>query len=176
MSLPLELLEHARRLVTVPAPTDADLRRAISATYYALFHHLIDAAVAHLLPTGAPDQRAALAHGFEHSRMREVCQRVTRLSTQPNPNPLPPAARVLGGTVPNELARVAEAFDFLQRHRFDADYDRVPPVDRISLAGAQGALTQVETAFADWAHLEAANAPLAQAFLVLLLTGDLKSR
>jgi len=175
MSLHDELLNTARSLVRVPSPTDGDLRRAISTAYYALFHRLVDAAVNHLLPTHADDQRAGLGRAFEHTKMRDICQRVGTLAKQPNPTPNPPSARILGSKIPVELRNIAACFVELQQRRSEADYDRVSPLPN-SFKVAQDAIKQVETAFADWTQFEASEPVLAQAFLVLLLTGEPKAR
>ncbi len=180
MSLHDELLATARRLVAGAAlpPTDADVRRAISTAYYALFHRLIDAAVAHLLPTHSDDQRAAIARVFEHIKIRAVCGRVVELALHPNSTSgaILSLVRVLGPVVPDELRRVAVALTSLYQRRQEADYDRNPVHNPITLASAQTAVGQVDSAFADWVALEAANRSIAQAFLVLLLTGEPKSR
>ena len=181
MSLHDELLATARRAVvgTAPPPTDADIRRAVSTAYYALFHRLIVAAVGHLLPAHTADQRSVLARAFEHRTVKSDCARVVEAFRKPGAAPL--LERVLGTTasaapVPPELVRVAGAFASLYQRRQEADYDRNPVHNPITLAGARTAVGQVDSAFADWVALEAANPPVAQAFLVLLLTGEPKSR
>ena len=176
MSLHDELLATARALVGGPHPSDADLRRGISTAYYALFHRLIDAAVHHFLPTHNPDQHAGFARVFEHAKMRDVCRVVAQSAKQPNPNPSPPVGRILGYPIPAELKQVADAFGNLQKLRFDADYNRVPPISTITLAAAEDAIGKVESAFADWNLLETNHRGVARAFLVLLLTGEPKGR
>lgn len=181
MSLHDELLATARRLVavTAPPPTDGDLRRVISTAYYALFHRLIDAAVTHLLPAHSADQRAVLARAFEHRTIKSVCGRVIDIARRPGSGPL--VERALGVVTPTapvtpELVRVARTFVALQQQRQDSDYDRNPVHDPITLAGAMKAVAQAATAFTDWSQLETAAPAVAQAFLVLLLTGEPKSR
>jgi hypothetical protein len=176
MSLHDELLNTANRLVSGTAPTEADIRRGISTAYYALFHRLIDAAATHLLPAHTPEQRAGLARVFEHSRMRDVCQRVLVLARQPNPNPMPGYARILGPLVPTELEQVAGDFRDLYLHRQEADYDRVPPINRVTLTEARNTVGRVSSALTNWTQLEARHPSIAPAFLVLLLTGEPKSR
>lgn len=178
MSLVDELLDTARRLVatTTPSPTDADIRRAISTAYYAVFHRLIDVAVNHLLPTHSADQHAGLGRAFEHTKMRDVCQRIGNLAKQQNPRPLPPLARILGSVVPPELQKLAESFCHLQQLRSEADYDRVPPINSMTLRSAQDAIGEASDAFANWVTLETTSKPIAQAFLLLLLTGEPKNR
>ena len=78
MSPHADLLELARRLADVePPPGQASLRRAVSTSYYALYHLLVDAATRRMF--GAEDDRAALrycvARAFSHSTMKTVAQR-----------------------------------------------------------------------------------------------------
>ena len=56
MSLADDLLSQANRLAAASTgrPRQADLRRAVSASYYALFHLLIGDAVQRLNPQPAP--------------------------------------------------------------------------------------------------------------------------
>ena len=176
MSLHDDLLATARRLMagTAPPPTDADSRRAISTAHYALFHRLIEAAVAHFLPSHSADSRAVLARAFEHRTVKSVCARVIDANRKPGSVPL--MERALGLSVPPELVRVAQAFTMLYQRRQEADYDRNPVHDPITLASAQSSITQAASAFTDWSQLEVANPAIAQAFLVLLLTGEPKPR
>jgi len=54
-------------------PKQASLRRAVSAAYYALFHLLVDEAVAGLARgPGAGDLRDLLRRAFDHGEMRSV--------------------------------------------------------------------------------------------------------
>src|SRR5450432_3392761 len=56
------------------SPTQADLRRSVSAAYYALFHLLISETVAHW---SLATSRDALGRMFEHSVMRKVSGRIS---------------------------------------------------------------------------------------------------
>ena len=66
--LPEELLEQAKLLLTLQ-PNQANLRRAVSAAYYALFHLLVRATV---LKWSDPLQQARIARIFEHERMKKI--------------------------------------------------------------------------------------------------------
>jgi hypothetical protein len=90
-------------------PKQASLRRAVSASYYAVFHLLISDAVANWKTIR---QRASLARAFEHGKMRSACERALRAP--------------FVGLNPNSVANlkmVAEAFIQLQQQRHTADYD-----------------------------------------------------
>jgi hypothetical protein len=166
MSLSDELLATARYLArrNNNRPTDADLRRSVSTAYYALFHRLIDAASARLVPN--PGQQTALARVFDHGRMRAACEALGK-------KPVPPAtaAALGGGAVPAALGRLAEAFVTLQQQRHAADYDRSWSS---TVGDVRNLLGQVEVAFTDLAAVE--NTPAGQAFLLLLLIGEPKPR
>src|SRR4051812_32142660 len=54
-------------------PRNADLRRATSAAYYALFHHIVLGATEHLLPTCSEDDRYRFARHYQHFGVRQVC-------------------------------------------------------------------------------------------------------
>ncbi len=68
-----ELLEQARHLANrrPRQPRQGDLRRAVSAAYYSLFHFLIDEACRYLLGSSPDDHtlRTILARAFLHAEM-----------------------------------------------------------------------------------------------------------
>lgn len=67
-----DLLQQAHHLARLDRrrPKQASLRRAVSAAYYALFHHLIAEAVAYWR---IEEQRHTLARVFEHGKMKNAC-------------------------------------------------------------------------------------------------------
>ena len=105
---PRDLLETARRLAHPGAvqPTQADLRRAVSTAYYALFHCLA-AAAADLL-TGS-SRRGPEWHQVyrapEHGKARSACQQQGVMRT-----------------FPTAIRNFAETFVDLQGARHAADY------------------------------------------------------
>lgn len=90
-------------------PRQANLRRAVSTAYYAVFHMLIASAVANWK---SARQRPALARAFEHKRMHQACRNIKKRQFQ----------KVNPSTV-QHLKLVADAFMQLQQHRHTADYD-----------------------------------------------------
>jgi hypothetical protein len=93
------------------------MRRAVSASYYALFHHLSEAAVAQIAPY-APSQTANRIHRwFDHSEMKRICGEFTaaRLSS--------PLRELLGDHASEDIQTVAINFIKLQEARLSADYD-----------------------------------------------------
>jgi len=164
MSLADDLLataEHLARRTT--KSTDGDIRRSISTAYYALFHRLIEHAIAQLVTT--TDQQHALARSFEHTKMRRACDLVTK-------SPVPAAvAALLGAAVPTEMAQVASTFVELQERRHDADYNLGRAFTR---PGARELVAAAKRAFALWDAVR--TAPIAEPFLLLLLIGEPKVR
>ena len=145
MSLQFDLLRQARQLaVKEPRrPLQASLRRAVSTSYYALFHLLVDEATRRMVPGR---DRAALRHclarAFGHNVMRQVAQQFSddnvsrKLATGLNGQALQP-----------ELIRVASALAELQGARHEADYD---PARRFTRREALDLVGQAERAFVDW--------------------------
>ncbi|MCC7491156.1 MAG: hypothetical protein IT204_02350 [Fimbriimonadaceae bacterium] len=126
------LLEQAAHLARRQRgrPRQADLRRAVSAAYYALFHALIDASTRMALgssPSRAP-LRGVLARCFDHGEMARACKALAG-------GTLPSALQqVLPAGLPSpDLQRLGIAFGLLQRWRHTADYDLNQPLARAAV-------------------------------------------
>jgi uncharacterized protein (UPF0332 family) len=100
-------------------PINADLRRAVSAAYYALFHKLIICAGEALLPKGTQEDRWRFGRHFEHAAMKRVCGWATGQSSAPAR--YRPLLSPLSGDP--QLMVIALAFQALQQDRHSADYD-----------------------------------------------------
>ena len=104
---PRDLISTARCLVGpgAPQPTQADLRRAVSTAYYALFHCLA-AAAADLLTGGdrVPEWHQVY-RALEHGKARIACQQQGVMRA-----------------FPTEIRDFAEVFVDLQKARQQADY------------------------------------------------------
>ncbi len=145
MTLQADLLKQARFLaVKEPRrPSQASLRRAVSATYYALFHLLVDEAT-RLMLSGRPrgPLRDCLARAFSHSAMKQAAnqfaqRRVSRkLSRGFDGRPIQPG-----------LTDVAQTFVELQAARHRADYDRAR---RFTRGETLDLIESAERAFRDW--------------------------
>jgi hypothetical protein len=112
-------------------PRQADLKRAISTAYYALFHAFAKDAADLLVGTGTNRPNKAwkqtyrsLEHGFAKSAREQV--------------------RNLG--FPITICSCADAFVRLQQDRHDADYD---PDGRVLRADALAAISLAEQAIKD---------------------------
>lgn len=170
-----DLLSQAVMLARVDSarPKAANLRRAVSAAYYGLFHHLIDSAGRLLAGTQSTDWPlvAMATRAFNHADMRAACRAF--------PNPQPPeifrplwAQYGVPGNV--DLSLAARSFIRLQELRHAADYDlsrtwlRSQAVTTIDLA---------REAIAAWERLRQQQRDLARlAALTMLLWKQLQSR
>ncbi len=109
-----DLLKQAFDLVEkdYANPTQADLRRAVSSAYYAVFHLLVRETTQHW---SRDSSRDALGRMFEHSLMKKASGRISDLKHFP-----------FGGEDPvvvGSLRTVGEFFVELQDRRHVADYD-----------------------------------------------------
>jgi uncharacterized protein (UPF0332 family) len=127
LSLSRDLLATAEKLAKASKgkPKRADLRRAVSSAYYALFHAIAEDAANLLVGVrvNALDKAWAQAYrALEHGAAKNACKEVRNLG------------------FPTELAVVAELFISLQEKRHSADYDpmltlsRADAMEWISLA------------------------------------------
>jgi hypothetical protein len=158
-----DLLEQARHLATRDSfrPKQANLRRAVSSGYYAIFHFLIDEACNSFI--GRSSERGALrgvvARAFQHGEM-------SRASASFAGARLPPRlARVLGHPeIGIELARLAGAFVEAQEKRHQADYNVLSTFIRQDVLTL---LDRIESSIQGWEAVR--SAPESQMFLVSLL-------
>ena len=113
---PQHLLEQAERLASagVGRPRQTDLRRAVSAAYYALFHLLTQDGAQRL--TRRAEFRPLVARKYEHGLMRDVSDRVAK-------NQLEEGFRSLLPSWPDDVRQVASAIAELQGKRHRAEYD-----------------------------------------------------
>jgi hypothetical protein len=166
MPLHDDLLALARELAyrNPAAAVEADLRRAVSTAYYALFHLLVHEATTRLV--AVVSLRSRVARSFDHRIMRAVCKEYSELK--------PDAAGQLvksGNVVPQLLQQMAGDFVELQAARSQADYDTGTPI----LQGdAQTEVFRAETAFVSWIAVQ--SDPAADAFLAELLCRGIPKR
>lgn len=159
---PDQLLAQAERLASreAGAPRQVDLRRAISAAYYAMFHAILRTAADEVVGTS---QRTSplyeLAYrSIDHARLRKLCEEAqqTTLSSRR-------ARYVPTGSFTSDIRSFAASTLELQRHRHSADYD---PSFRTTMSDAQVA---IETARSGIARFDRASASEKRVFLFLLL-------
>jgi len=147
---PEHLFEQADSLIGPPPagpPRQVDLRRAISAAYYGVFHAAVTAASD--LVVGAVHRgsgRYALVYrSIQHRSLREVCE-----DAQKQTLPAKYAAYAPQNGFGPDIAAFATAAIELQEKRHRADYDphiRVNSADAtFAVAAARAALTRLQKA------------------------------
>lgn len=156
------LLAQASRLASreAGAPRQVDLRRAISAAYYAVFHKVLTAAADEIVGVGR--RSSALYEltyrSIDHGRLRKLCEDAQKMR-------LPPkiARYVTSGQFSSEMQTFAAGLVELHQHRHSADYD---PTVRVTMSDAKLA---IETARSGITRFNRASADERRAFLFLLL-------
>ena len=167
-SLAEQLLAQSRHLAEQDPrkPVQANLRRSVSAAYYALFHLLASESARRIGGSAAREKplRQSLARVFQHRQMKEVCKWFTG-----GAGALPDYLKTLPQlkTVSAQLQLVAKAFVELQEKRHLADYSVATPFVRTD---AIQLVSLAEAAFANWKNTRKSGA--AEVFLLLLLLGD----
>ena len=164
---PEHLLEQADRLVAPPPagpPRQVDVRRAISAAYYAVFHHVLTAAADEYVgKTKRSTRRYALLYrSIDHGSLKQLCTEAKKPTMPQRYQRYMPA--------PNFGARLqafATALVDLQEKRHAADYD---PVGRVITLDAKVAVATARTRRAPGrAWLPRASAARRKMFLAFLL-------
>lgn len=163
MTLQRDLLDQAEFLAKREPrrPRQASLRRAVSTSYYALFHLLTDEACRRFFPAQPAGLKERAKRAFTHNDMASVCRQFAHGSVAN----LNDATRTLV-TLPLEagLISVAKAFVELQEARHMADYDT-----SVSFIKPE-ALRLTGMASAAFTHWEAVKASAnATAFLAALM-------
>jgi len=135
-----------------------DLRRAISAAYYAVFHATLAAAADHYVGAAnrATSQYTLAYRSVDHRELRELCSRVSA----------PPgrlAQYVPAGGFDVDIKAYAQALLELQEKRLDADYN---PSIRVRTSDARLAIGTARDALR---RLQATHSSSREAFLGLLL-------
>lgn len=117
---PAELLAVARLLCGTGPATDAQLRRAVSTAYYAVFHKVAEAAAQRFVgaAVGSSGAYALLYRAFEHTHMRQTCDALCGSTLAPRHR-----AALGRPAVSQDVRDFAGAFAELQVARHQADYD-----------------------------------------------------
>jgi hypothetical protein len=150
---PDHLFEQAEQLVEPPPagpPRQVDIRRAISAAYYGVFHATLTAAADQFIGVTKRNSSlyALVYRSVDHRWYREVCVEVKK-------SQLPDKYQqyVASGGFGSNLQAFATAAIELQEKRLAADYDPSVRVKRsdalLAVKAARGALVRFNTADAD---------------------------
>jgi hypothetical protein len=172
MPLQDELLSQARMLASldgasrpISVPLQANLRRAVSSAYYAVFHLFISESVGLLLREGPPNLAARVSRSFSHSEMSKVCGWFAKQQ------PTDQLRNLVPGAISAQLQSVATIFVQLQEARHRADYDIQFSLDRqIALAWVE----QAEKLLLTWNSVR--GAADSRVFLAALAFGSRWSR
>jgi hypothetical protein len=122
MGMITDLLDQAETLARLDPkkPKQANLRRALSAAYYALFHFLVEEACKQQIGVAQNIEpyRHVLARAFVHGTMKSACKSF-------GGGTLPAVfANTLGPVViPRDIRSIADSFVAAQDRRHLADYD-----------------------------------------------------
>ena len=159
MGVAEDLLQQAIHLASYQGAqaTQADLRRAVSTSYYALFH-LLSQDASQRWQGASPAAEAGLQRAFDHGPMKQCSVQFSGpLWTDwlGSRQPVPPA-----------LQRVSQVFVVLQEERHVADYDNHEPW---ALTEVEGLLNKAKSAFDDWASIR--TDPMAGNYLLSMLLG-----
>ena len=164
--LPTQLIAQARHLAAMDKtrPSQANLRRAVSALYYGLFHHLIAQSSGLLIGTTAErrDLRQITSRAFQHRTMLEAS---VAFSGGTMPQSFQGFKSV--GPVPTEIKRLANLFGRCQSQRHTADYDLSARFERAEVIKL---VDEVEQAIAAFRPVR--RGPMARLYLVSLLLWD----
>jgi len=112
-----QLIEQARHLALrdPTKPQQANLRRAVSAAYYSLFHFLVDHATRSLVGTQDEALRHLLTRAFTHADMKEAAKQFASGNTKNLPGSV---REVLGASaIPSPLQQIARTFVDAQERR-----------------------------------------------------------
>src|SRR5262245_9318957 len=160
---PEHLIDQADELATPPAtgaPRQANLRRSVSAAYYALFHTILTDASDQLVGRGQrhTPQYALVYRSVQHRQLTDLCKNVVKAKVPDKYKPYLPQ----GGFGPDLLA-VAKTLIDLQGKRYSADYD---PRFRVTASDASLTLQACRAALAHWRNVSASQRRL----FILMLT------
>jgi hypothetical protein len=150
-----DLIQHAIFLSELNLPNEpkqVDLRRAVSAAYYGLFHLFTTEAAQNWKH---PGQRNRFARMYDHGRMKTCSLRISS-----RPLPMDPAEIPIA----TDLKLVADSFVKLQQDRQTADYDNSKVWSRTQVWET---IAQAEDAIAAWSNIR--EKEMAQDYLLDLM-------
>ncbi|MFN0012366.1 MAG: hypothetical protein ACKVS8_12065 [Phycisphaerales bacterium] len=176
MALSDDLLAQAGQLARLDGagrPKQANLRRAVSAAYYALFHEITSMVAAQVVGRAnvAAPLGARVSRTVTHANVKKAAQQFTSAaSASPAFQSLRTAMAAPGTTAPapcTELATLCRHVPSLQQARHDADYDLLRRFNR------EEALRRVDEAIDGVRLVRALPADSdTQVFLLGCLLGD----
>jgi uncharacterized protein (UPF0332 family) len=148
-------LAVARRLATTKRPTQSEIRRSISSSYYAVFHALARTCANSLVgktPSKRPNKAwVEVYRGLNHGVCQKACGQASKVN------------------FPICIKEFADAFQQLQEHRHKADYDpdtrfgkteaeTLYEFARLSIKSLRSARNVDKRAFAAWVLISSQGA------------------
>lgn len=139
---PDHLLQQAANLIAPPLkgpPLQVNIRRAISAAYYAVFHAVLTAAADQYVGvTRRADPHYGLVYrSVNHGRLKDLCAELSKASAPKRYQPYLPSGGMSG------FSSFATALIDLQERRHEADYD---PMVRLKTSDAKAAIRSARSA------------------------------
>jgi hypothetical protein len=131
-------------------PRQVDVRRAISAAYYGLFHAVVTAAADQVVgSTNRTQSRYGLVYrSIDHKSLREFCKDIQKSTLPDKYKPYAPQ-----GGFGSDIVRFAAAIVQLQEKRHAADYDPMVTVTQsdaiLLIAASRAALSGFQNATPD---------------------------
>ena len=123
-----DLLAQAEQLALIDSqkPKQVNLRRAVSATYYAAFHLLVEESCRIMIGAQRAQQpyRFALGRAFSHTTMKLACKSFSGGTLKDAVVKGLPRNSSGNYSIPREIQDTAKVFVALQEKRHLADYDR----------------------------------------------------
>ena len=175
MIRPDSLVDHAEQLADAGPgrPRDADVRRGVSAAYYAVFHDLTGRAARHLVGSFPQETQNEIRRTWSHGEIarlaKYVVDRANVLKRNPDA-PLPANLKQYGrlfdiAATDADLVDGLRTFNQMQEQRHSADYDHNAQFTKSALVEA------CENARLARTRLDDAQDQARRAFFALLTVG-----
>ena len=164
MTLYVDLLAQANMLAICDPgkPKQANLRRAVSAAYYSIFHLFVSEGASVMGSKLSAIARTRLRRAFGHGQMKEVCSKYFAATTAASFTLQ--IAPLLSFPLDVKLKSVAGVFVDMQEARHAADYDVSTKLTRIDVLSM---IADVEAAIPDWKSIRKTDN--AKVFLIDML-------
>lgn len=177
MPLADDLKEHARELLKEHfersvardpnrPPKEILLRRAVSASYYSVFHLLSAAVAEQMSPKTPPGLRGRTQRALDHGAMANVATQFAKSGGSGGQ----PIDIGLSEPVSDGLARVAKNFVNLQEARYLADYDILDVANEVQPRWALECGKMADQVFQDWSAEKGTDG--GNVFLAALMIGN----
>jgi hypothetical protein len=146
-------------------PKQANLRRAVSSAYYAMFHFLSEEAARIFVGAGQQDRmrRDLARRAVAHTRLKDVCQEFLKATPRDLLKPYWPATGTPGSS---DMATVCQNLIALQEFRHLADYDFSVSVSRTQ---ALDACEKAKEAMDAWHKLKKSHPDAVALFAMCVL-------